>query len=243
MKYYQGRKPKAGDSKKRYRSKSRSAQKVSRKRAGVAVSVSKLSVRGPLGNKVFGKLNYVEKLVITGGAVGAPTYYQFRTNSLFDPNLTGIGHQPLGFDQISALFERYCVTQCEYRISFQNGNGGQGAMWAVAASDVASTSASISEAIEQGNARTGILAPAVGGASTITISGVIKNWEVAGETYDEYISDDTNSAVMTSNPTDTNVLNLIISDSGTAATGPAVYTLVELTYYAYFYGAQLTAAS
>lgn len=36
--------------------------------------------------------------------------YLFRANSIFDPNFTGIGHQPIGHDQWKNFYRRYKVT-------------------------------------------------------------------------------------------------------------------------------------
>jgi hypothetical protein len=35
--------------------------------------------------------------------------YQFRLNSLHDPDFTGTGHQPMGYDQFSALYQQWWV--------------------------------------------------------------------------------------------------------------------------------------
>lgn len=35
--------------------------------------------------------------------------YSWKVNSMFDPNSTGVGHQPLYFDQMAALYNNYCV--------------------------------------------------------------------------------------------------------------------------------------
>lgn len=42
-------------------------------------------------------------------AVGLPADYVFSLNSLYDPDVTGIGHQPYGFDQLMALYNHYTV--------------------------------------------------------------------------------------------------------------------------------------
>jgi len=39
-----------------------------------------------------------------------PSARVFRINSCFDPDLTGTGHQPNFFDQLTAIYGRYCVT-------------------------------------------------------------------------------------------------------------------------------------
>lgn len=41
--------------------------------------------------------------------VGSQGNQQFRLNSLFDPDYTGTGHQPMGYDQITPLYHQYCV--------------------------------------------------------------------------------------------------------------------------------------
>lgn len=63
------------------------------------------------------KLKYTECLPTTfQGAPFVP--YQFRGNSLFDPNSTGVGHQPRGFDQLKLLYARYRVNGCKIQVSF-----------------------------------------------------------------------------------------------------------------------------
>jgi len=45
-------------------------------------------------------------LTSTGGALYE---YLFRANSCYDPNLSGTGHQPYGFDQLAAFYNHYDV--------------------------------------------------------------------------------------------------------------------------------------
>lgn len=51
-------------------------------------------------------------------AAGAGASYTFRLNDLFDPNFTGVGAQPLGYDQYNALFARYRVLSTRYSVCF-----------------------------------------------------------------------------------------------------------------------------
>lgn len=53
-------------------------------------------------------LPYVETVQVTTTS-GVGGFYVFSGNSLFDPNITGTGHQPFAFDTWSELFGRYCV--------------------------------------------------------------------------------------------------------------------------------------
>jgi hypothetical protein len=47
----------------------------------------------------------------------------YRMNSLYDPDATGAGHQPRGFDQLVAAagpYTRFTVTKCEVTAVFRN---------------------------------------------------------------------------------------------------------------------------
>jgi len=49
-----------------------------------------------------------------------PAAQVYRMNSLFDPNLTGTGHQPNQFDQLAALYLYYVVTACRVKVQILN---------------------------------------------------------------------------------------------------------------------------
>lgn len=55
------------------------------------------------------KLTYCDIIEINPGLGGALGTYTFRANSLYDPNFTGTGHQPLGFDQWAGFYRHYVV--------------------------------------------------------------------------------------------------------------------------------------
>ena len=46
----------------------------------------------------------------------SPFYHFFKINDLYDPDQTGVGHQPYYFDQISNLWARYTVYGCKMDI-------------------------------------------------------------------------------------------------------------------------------
>lgn len=51
---------------------------------------------------------YVETLTLAS-TTGTPGFYLFRCNGMFDPNHTGTGHQPLYFDQLTAIYDHFNV--------------------------------------------------------------------------------------------------------------------------------------
>lgn len=60
-------------------------------------------------------LRYVDTLqiAVTGGT---PVAGVFRANSIYDPNYTGAGHQPMGHDTWETLFNHYTVTGSKINI-------------------------------------------------------------------------------------------------------------------------------
>lgn len=55
------------------------------------------------------KLRYIDTNVTLDAGVGLTQEYVYRANSVFDPDHTGIGHQPMGFDQWAGIYNRYTV--------------------------------------------------------------------------------------------------------------------------------------
>ncbi len=59
----------------------------------------------------------------TGTAGIAGTAQEMRLNSLYDPNITGTGHQPYGFDNFNVLYGKYKVTACLVDLLFTTPGG------------------------------------------------------------------------------------------------------------------------
>lgn len=55
------------------------------------------------------KLRYIDSDITLDAAAGLTADYVFRANSVFDPDYTGTGHQPMGRDQWSEVYNRYTV--------------------------------------------------------------------------------------------------------------------------------------
>lgn len=71
----------------------------------------------PLSKTV--KLTYYDQNNFSTGAVLAGNYI-FTANGLYDPNITGTGHQPMGFDQMMLFYEHYTVTLSKITVNFYN---------------------------------------------------------------------------------------------------------------------------
>ena len=53
-------------------------------------------------------LRYSQKFTISASLAQAGTYV-FRANSMYDPDLSGSGHQPRGFDQLMSMYDHFQV--------------------------------------------------------------------------------------------------------------------------------------
>ncbi len=69
-------------------------------------------------------LRYQEGVAFTG-SVGAVNAYVFSANGCYDPNITGTGHQPMGFDQMMTIYDHYTVLNAFCRLQVWNTHGTQ----------------------------------------------------------------------------------------------------------------------
>jgi hypothetical protein len=58
-------------------------------------------------------LSYFESAVTVISGVSVAGTQVFSANGLFDPNITGGGHQPMGYDQMMLFYEHYIVHSCK----------------------------------------------------------------------------------------------------------------------------------
>lgn len=75
----------------------------------------------PLSNKFLFKTRYVEiNQTLDPGIGGIPVTRVYRLTSLFDPNYSGAGHQPIGFDQIMPMYDHYTVIGARVKVTASN---------------------------------------------------------------------------------------------------------------------------
>lgn len=101
------------------RSKARSKSRVSKR--GMYSHVSKVPknvLQNPFSKTQKVVHKYVERDVSLDPAAGASAINVFSVNGLYDPNITGAGHQPHGFDEMNALYNRYNVINTQVRVIF-----------------------------------------------------------------------------------------------------------------------------
>ena len=146
------------------------------------------------------KLRYFFITSAATGAAGLYGEYAFRSNSLFDPDYTGVGVQPAGFSALATLYGRYRVIGARVKITAVNDAGGSTTV-VFFQKDSTSTYSNITTACTQGFSKRAILSDQSGGKNQHTFTANIKPWEVLGVTKERYMNDDQYTAAVTSNPT------------------------------------------
>jgi len=78
------------------------------------LTISK-AVRAGFGYITRTKLRYVSSFQLTysGSAAGVRS---FSANGLYDPDITGTGHQPMGFDTYASIYSKYIVRKSSLTI-------------------------------------------------------------------------------------------------------------------------------
>jgi len=57
---------------------------------------------------------------LNGGAGGIAAAHVFSSNGLYDPDITGTGHQAIGFDQLMLMYDHYTVVGSKIVVDFRN---------------------------------------------------------------------------------------------------------------------------
>lgn len=78
---------------------------------------------GSLGKKLLQRFKYATKITLNPGT-GTPAGHVFSANGLYDPDITGVGHQPMGFDQLVGVFyQHYTVLSSLIKVTFFSSDG------------------------------------------------------------------------------------------------------------------------
>lgn len=162
----------------------------------------------PFAARYITKMKYAETLNVTGGIGSGFTTYRFNLNSLYDPNRTGIGHQPYGRDELNAIYNRYRVISCKYVISAYN-SGSSGDAYSVVAALPANEEVTLSGGMPQvqETPRAKYITQAPNAALKV-LKGKVYIPSLVGLTKTQYMADDDYQATMDSNPNSLAILNV-----------------------------------
>lgn len=145
----------------KYVPKSRKLRKVMYKRKRRYAKRKVLSfTKAPMPNKFATKLRYHESITIDPANLGFAGTHVFSHNGIYDPNITGVGHQPRGFDQLMPMYDHYTVIGSKITVSFTSaGIAGAGGplIVGVAVKDSPTTNPDVNDYMEGRNVVSRIL--------------------------------------------------------------------------------------
>jgi len=169
-----------------------------RRRGGATTNVNR-SLQ-PIPDRYICKMKYAETV-----QTSASGQYQYRLNSLFDPNFSGGGHQAYGFDNLALLYNRYRVIATGWRIQQpQAYNGVSITTAAMPSNDVGIITFTDFGTMAE-NPRTKYVTNNPGGP-LVTLSGKSYLPRLMGRTKPQYMADDNYQANVLSNPAETALL-------------------------------------
>lgn len=120
------------------------------------------------------KLRYCARVTLNPGP-GLAGVYVFSTNGMYDPDITGAGHQPLGFDQWMALYNSYQVLSSKIHVEFANLDGTYPQICGVTARSDATPVTDIETALESAQDYGKLVSVAGGGKANTSITKYCDN--------------------------------------------------------------------
>ncbi len=154
--------------------------------------------------------------------------YDYRITDLYDPDYTGTGNQPVGFDQFTAMYARFRVTFVSLVVQFQNMTPG-GVVGAFPSVDPALPAAQLSWP-SQPLAQTGLVATNTPG---YTFRWRIRPWELFRVSKQEYMGGEEYSGTSAASPLRNIYLHTWIRGLGASVSSCAV--MVRIAYDVEFF--------
>lgn len=214
------------------RRKKRLSTQRPRKRTARKTKPYKKSIPRTVG---FPQSHYVKLIYQHNGsfnlAASALSTSTFNLNSMFDPDQSGVGHQPMYFDQFSAVYKKYCVYACKVQLSFALGFATNNQFYpslTVLPYVGTFTTTDQQYAAEQKRAYHTILIPA---QRPFSYKGFFRNHQLLGITKAKLMSEDNYSALVTADPVTATRLMIMTQNNDTGTSQPIVWR-AHLTYYA-----------
>lgn len=206
----------------------RKSRKTRGRRRGRRMQIS----YAPVPDRTFTKMKYVDFVNLNPSAAGTlgMVSYSFRT-SIFDPDYTGLGHQPLWHDTYLAMYGSYRVYGIKYSIAFANTNTSQLCTCAIQHSTDPPESSAVGFTTILERRGTRVVTVGSNNDRPTIVSGYMATHKPYGMTKKEFIYDEDFDSVNGANPNKASFLNIYATTLNTSA---VINTRISLTYYVEF---------
>ncbi len=117
-------------------------------------------------------LRYVDTISLNPGGSGAGVNHNFNANSINDPDLTGTGHQVMGHDRLSLMYDHYVVVGAKIIVKFMtiDANVSNNQFVTLSLNDSVPSVGTVATFIENQRGAYGVLGSAGGGHDVVTLS-------------------------------------------------------------------------
>lgn len=127
---------------------------------------------GPLGKSAVFKHVYFTQVQADAG-IGTIKSVAFRANSMHDPEVALGGHQPYGYDQVSAFFYHYTVLGCKLTVTCASNNSIPIILYVGKSAQSIINATTAEELLEQGGYQYRLLQSQGSGGSKTTITSTM----------------------------------------------------------------------
>lgn len=119
-----------------------------------------------LGNSLAVTMIYNDQYSLDAGANPAVAVQIMRANSCFDPDETGAGHQPRGFDQLMTMYDHFVIVGSKITIKIPSGSTTH--MVGIALKDSAALETTLINYQEGRNVVSKMMSPDAGGSTILS---------------------------------------------------------------------------
>lgn len=201
--------------------------------AASSSSSAEYAGRSAFDGKVVGVPNSVRRTLIYADSIGLDAgasqsaVHVFRMNSLFDPDYTGVGHQPRYFDQLAAMFNRYRVDSIDVEINWTSPATALGALCTLNGANTLNGNAPL-DALELPFTSSPLIVNTTG---PLTQRFKVNLAAVNGVSKKHYEEDDRFQATIGTNPAEAMGLSVAISSPDNATVGTIAYATVRIAFH------------
>lgn len=190
----------------------------------------------PFPDRYLAKLRYVQQVTINPG-IGTLGINGFRCNGMYDPDSSGLGHQPHGFDQLMAIYDHYTVlsSKCSATFCSTGTTAASTAVVSININDNTSGPSSVSDRQEQSNSRWRLLGPLGQNNSSVTLSKYANMRKLSGLTHtSDLLGDNNYSGNAVSDPNEQSYFEVCAQALNAGDDPAAIDVLVTIEYVAMF---------
>lgn len=182
---------------------------------------------GTLGRTKLQKFRYVEQISLTAG-VSTPATFTFRANGMFDPDArVGLGHQPIGFDQLMTFYNHYTVLGAKLKATFISQGptaSVNSAVVGIELSGNATPTTALNDIYEQGHSKVAVMSNGNAGQ----VKSVIHKLSVKKFLGQNPLDEDANAGTISSDPAELIYFHVFVAGTNSTVNPAVVDVLLEL---------------